>query len=375
MFNIEYQTKRRRDAQVSKIDDFPQEILFEIFTRLSVKSLLRSRCVCKSWKSLIRNPDFMNAHLKRNVLKNACDCLVIHTGYDVSGFSVYDAEEFTKRFDLELPRPKHVSYAVYGSCNGVLCISATWRVNLASPIYLLNPSIRVFKKLPDCHILQTAHFVTLGFGFHERGDDYKVVRVVRFPRKKDFFAVEVYSLRLDTWRRITATPPVSQQARFPQPKCLFFNGFLYWITVEPSQHCTSIVSFDLDSEVFQKITLPDMLFGVASVPTVQVFEESLSLFHQRKDDNVWYCDIWVVEADTWTMNRTIRLPRCESVAWPLGIRTDNKFHLVRHVRNMQRDPILVLCDPVLRRAKDTGISLSYHSQFVDAYRESLILLN
>ncbi|XP_040369409.1 BTB/POZ domain-containing protein At1g30440-like [Rosa chinensis] len=39
-------------------------ILFEIFSRLPAKSLIRLRCVCKSWSSLIRHPFFVRTHQK-----------------------------------------------------------------------------------------------------------------------------------------------------------------------------------------------------------------------------------------------------------------------------------------------------------------------
>ncbi|XP_052184040.1 F-box/kelch-repeat protein At3g06240-like isoform X3 [Diospyros lotus] len=44
----------------------PQELLFEIFKRLPLKSLLRIRSVSKSWRSLISNPQFITLHRDYN---------------------------------------------------------------------------------------------------------------------------------------------------------------------------------------------------------------------------------------------------------------------------------------------------------------------
>ncbi|GLT54820.1 hypothetical protein SLA2020_279860 [Shorea laevis] len=36
----------------------PEELVLNILSRLSPKSLFRFRCVCKTWRTLIGNPDF-----------------------------------------------------------------------------------------------------------------------------------------------------------------------------------------------------------------------------------------------------------------------------------------------------------------------------
>ncbi|XP_022722819.1 putative F-box protein At1g47790 [Durio zibethinus] len=44
---------------------FPLEIIVEILSNLPVESLLRFRCVHKSWKSLITDPFFVKKHLQK----------------------------------------------------------------------------------------------------------------------------------------------------------------------------------------------------------------------------------------------------------------------------------------------------------------------
>ena len=48
----------------------PQEIINNILIRLPVKSLLRFQCVCKHWKTLIKNPSFISHHLHFSILQN-----------------------------------------------------------------------------------------------------------------------------------------------------------------------------------------------------------------------------------------------------------------------------------------------------------------
>ena len=42
----------------------PDDIVLNILSRLPVKSLLRFRCVCKTWVSSITTPNFISTHLK-----------------------------------------------------------------------------------------------------------------------------------------------------------------------------------------------------------------------------------------------------------------------------------------------------------------------
>lgn len=234
-----YERRRRRirDGQV-----LPEEIFFKILERLPVKSLLQCGCVCQSRKTLIRSPDFISAHLETSVMKKACDYLLIETSKR-DCFSICCAETFSKCLDVKVPLSHF--YAVIGSCNGLLCMS-----DFIS-IYLWNPSIRKIKRLPIGVIQDTTYVVAIGFGFHRSKNDYKVVRVMRFERKE--FEVEVYSLRLNSWRKISVVPP---DVSVSEDKCVFLNGVVYWSTREPFQGSTFILSFDFGSEEFRRIMLP-----------------------------------------------------------------------------------------------------------------------
>ncbi|TQD90885.1 hypothetical protein C1H46_023564 [Malus baccata] len=57
----------------SSSDEIPTDIIcLQILPRLPSKSLMRFKCVCKSWSSLIRNPSFADIHqsFHRNKLTN-----------------------------------------------------------------------------------------------------------------------------------------------------------------------------------------------------------------------------------------------------------------------------------------------------------------
>ena len=50
-------------------DFLPPEILPNILLRLPTKSIVKFTCVCKTWRSLIRNPDFISAQTAAWIVK------------------------------------------------------------------------------------------------------------------------------------------------------------------------------------------------------------------------------------------------------------------------------------------------------------------
>ncbi|KAM3216273.1 hypothetical protein P3L10_025714 [Capsicum annuum] len=53
----------------------PHELIFEILKRLLAKSLMRFRCVSKSFASLISDPLFIEAHQKSCVAQFLVSCM------------------------------------------------------------------------------------------------------------------------------------------------------------------------------------------------------------------------------------------------------------------------------------------------------------
>nr|XP_028957846.1 F-box/kelch-repeat protein At3g06240-like [Malus domestica] len=180
--------------------------------------------------------------------------------------------------------------------SGLICISDA---TFDSCMYLWNPSIRKMKRLPKCLICYTQFAITtLGFGFDCGENDYKVVRIVRTGCAESICEAEVYSVRLDSWRRIRSYVPLVSHNAYLQDKSACLNGVVYWIVEDFSLCCYSILSFDLRSKSFQTMTLPERLVSVINTTSnaisIQVLKKSLSLFHLRQNVNDRYCDIWVL---------------------------------------------------------------------------------
>ncbi|XP_004300732.1 PREDICTED: F-box/kelch-repeat protein At3g23880-like [Fragaria vesca subsp. vesca] len=185
----------------------------EVLSRLPPKSLMRFKCVRKSWQRLISNSAFAAKHLsasKRNkhassttVVLRRCVADDIHSGKKevlLSSFDLCqrldgDDELHPILEDLYSPlSPGVVDWhrfcvRISTHCDGILCLTDS-----AKYIVLCDPTIKEFKCLPAPSLGSCAD----GFGYDLKSKDYKIVRVLNngFQEFKD-------GMR----RRVVAHPP------------------------------------------------------------------------------------------------------------------------------------------------------------------------
>ncbi|XP_065621229.1 F-box/kelch-repeat protein At3g23880-like [Quercus suber] len=285
-------------------NQLPEEIVAEILVRLPVKSLLRFRCVCKSWYRYIATPNFINNNLLYCNDHNRG--FFIHmpktTGSMVS-FSrphgqictVASHHTFEAISELRIPFAFQSGYSHFvGSCNGILCFS-DYRSFEFKDVYLWNPSIRKFKRLPDTCLTHLFN-VSLGFGFDSQNNNYKVVRISQSTAKPmPPPEVEVYSLSSDSWKRVGLGISWRSNVVFHKFNCTltfpFVSGNLHWMIemIEgggQERHFTSmILSFDVNSEKFKELPLPDDEGrGTRSNVVVYLWNPSIRKFKRLPDN-------------------------------------------------------------------------------------------
>ncbi|XP_019240361.1 PREDICTED: F-box/kelch-repeat protein At3g06240-like [Nicotiana attenuata] len=139
-----------------KIPILPAELITEILLRLPEDSLLRFRCVSKSWLALISSPEFVKAHLyisannkddtHRRLMMNFESITILKIALG----SLFN-ESVIEAFDLDYPTKSNGSYMrlpnfdwIVGSVNGLICLAME-----DNDLVMWNPSIRMYKKLPD----------------------------------------------------------------------------------------------------------------------------------------------------------------------------------------------------------------------------------
>ncbi|XP_047333270.1 F-box/kelch-repeat protein At3g23880-like [Impatiens glandulifera] len=228
----------------------PEEIISNILIKLPVKSLIRFKSVCRSWRELISDPIFVKAHLQGNIQdKNYAHHGLIMENYNVrscSLSSVLNEESSITTLDYSLKDQKQQIWIV-NSVNGLVCIHSK------SHIYIWNPSTRRVKRLPHYGIeIDPGDIISYGFGYEEANSDYKVVVIYRseccFERPCKVEG-KIYGLKTDSWRKIDDFYIGKQLYEYAF--CTFVSGSLNWAV-----YGGIIASFDLSKETCSVTKLP-----------------------------------------------------------------------------------------------------------------------
>ncbi|XP_073024484.1 F-box/kelch-repeat protein At3g23880-like [Primulina eburnea] len=197
-------------------ENLPQDLITEILWRLPVKSLLRFRCVSKSWLSLISSPEFETNYLEvsttrrpRIVFGSATELYTCPLNGIFNELPhVEDALcDFTKE-------NRYYKIQMVGSCNGLVCVVYTGH------IFVWNPAIRKYRQLPSPRFSSRE---PCGFGYDASSDDYKVVQIVDKLNSTPYS--RTYSLRNDSWKSLDWTHGRTSFGG----SGVFLNGAIHWI--------------------------------------------------------------------------------------------------------------------------------------------------
>ncbi|KAK1568891.1 hypothetical protein Q3G72_030138 [Acer saccharum] len=345
---------------------FSNEVVVDILSKLPVKSLICFKSVCKPWRAMFGDPKFIEMHLSNGISNKRESYLLrilpfndedgsslstdsddgsdfgmlplpdqtsVNTspGYDFDFnedeveeiYSLRDKKSFDEIGKLEVPiQSKSLYYLMVESMNGVVCLIETdddegWypTVNM----FLWNPATREFKTLPKPYINRftgPVRVAAVGFAFHPKINDYKVVTIVHSVEINSL-KVEVFSLKEDCWRNVGAEimqvgAPRMTLSFQDYLSSAFVNGALHWTMCKKDGYFFSenyILSFDVCTDKFNKMKLPFPYVGyellVYQAP--KTFEGPLALIAYNSIEN---CDIWLMKeygvVESWVRQYSIR---------------------------------------------------------------------
>jgi F-box interacting protein len=364
----------------------PDDIVLNILARLPVKSVLRMRCICQSWCSSITTPNFISTHTLVN--NNKDHCYIIHNLWTTRDSRVaFDCHTFDRISEFGIPHDFPSECVIVGSCNGILCVAGCGSVSTDDVIYLWNPSIRKFKQLPNTCLGKLSD-VKLGFAYHSENNDYKVVRISCSPFSTlwPLPEIEVYTLSSDSWRRLGIS--LRNNVMFYCDLFLFslplVNGAWHWmvnILEEKEKHKRReevIVSFDVNSETFRELAMPDDYINAdCCLTSLTLFKGKLAFITFGRSEqsgfrNSFY--IWVMMEygvlESW--NKVFVGP-LERLSFYVAITEYGSLLLRRAIDLVKEDFELVLVDIETLHEKDPDIQ-DPHS-CVAAFMGSLALLD
>lgn len=233
----------------------PEELLWEIFSRLPIKSLLRLRCGCKQWRSLIDDPYLCNMRLARPTSSEE-DALILTSRYG-KGASL----EFWKSaihgegaspMPIEVQFPKRVNYELQNSCDGLLCFSKDVEDNEAEEeeAFVCNPLKKNLRLIlpPPMAKSPRPDLSSYGLGFDSSINKYKVVRVYVDDYDECEMGAEVCTLeaRTSLWRKISSKTP----SFLPSRPSVYAGGALHWLAMQWPPGFHKVISFDFEQEKF-----------------------------------------------------------------------------------------------------------------------------
>ncbi|XP_059461149.1 F-box protein CPR1-like [Corylus avellana] len=334
----------------------PEELMLKILCRVPPKSLIRFRCVSKSWLEMIGNPDFFS----HNPLNYSI--LISQETPNHLLLLVKGTEKFiTKREVLSFLSYKTLdsvdqiphTLKLVASCKGLLCLHKF----RTSDVYLWNPATPSvgLKALPPVTFRVRDVFGScLGFGFDSRSNDFKVVRIliIEFQTKgiENFFHmnkyVEVYSLSGGSWRLLDLEVPMFFGFLICSGTLALDGAFIWWM---PGH---DIVVFDFSDEVFRTMPLPRLSSYWESI-NISLLNGHVTLLAFAGSGMHAKCslEIWVLlefgVKESWTRLTTIGLPM--GLEMPLGFWRRGELFME------SSEGQLVLYDPFTRTKKNLQI--------------------
>ncbi|KAJ0504867.1 putative F-box domain-containing protein [Helianthus annuus] len=337
-------------------DNIPFEIQSEIIKRLPVKSLIQFRTVSKPWKSLIDSSPFINKYSSQHTQSQR---LLVTYDDPVDSATTY----VSIADDDTFPQQKEIA---------VVC----------------NLSIRkaVGVVMPDLPSGITFGIV-VGFGVCRETMDPKIVKITYISSWDDMESissipsqVEVFTLSSGAWRGLGSSNLPRKSIRFNLDSVVI-DGVLYWLAADGVNtrsgynYYMLIISFDLTSEEFGEIHLPDSLARVDDYNlSISKVRNSLVVLRRFLDDSGF--SVWMMPdgvPQSFIRMFTIKSPDLLIK----GFRKNGEpiIEMVQHHPGQRDGSFFVAYDPCSKDIINLEIDVFARSFCVFPYIETLLLLD
>ncbi|KAJ0917068.1 putative F-box domain-containing protein [Helianthus annuus] len=374
-------------------DNIPFEIQSEIIKRLPVISLIQFRTVSKPWKSLIDSSPFINHYSTQNtqihrLLVTYDDPLDSEKKYVsiADDDDTFPHQKLSYSFPLLAKLLQHSS--IIGTSHGLVCLYGSDDSGKDMAV-VCNLSIRkavgvIVPNLPS----GTTYGIVVGFGVCGETIDPKIVKITYIiDRWIDIesitsipWQVEVFTLSTGAWRAPFSNSLPSRSFHFNMDSVVI-DGVLYWLALDGINtgrgriYYNLIVTFDLTSEEFGEIHLPDSLANTDDYNlSISKVRKSLVVIKTFMNDEGF--GVWVMldsVPKSFVRIFTIKSPDL-SVK---GFRKNGELIIESVERHPgQRDSsVLVAFDPDSKDINDFEINASAYSFCVYPHIETLLLLD
>ncbi|KAL5060394.1 hypothetical protein RYX36_031998 [Vicia faba] len=276
--NLQPSQSRRRPSNASLSSVIiPDDLIIEVFSLFTVKSVMRMRCVSKFCNFLHTDPIFVKLHFNRSPQQPHL-ALVTTSPPDTLKLVPFPVSNLLENPPITLTDdpcyvidnyfyPLKLVHRVIGSCNGLICILSYSDISSSFWLSFWNPSTRTMsKQLGFNFALFSDKFndptsFKFSFGYDNLTNGYKVVMLKFQSDKLMIVEAKIFGLRENVWREIQNFPAVPfQMLRFNHQvnEGVYLNGTLNWLAVFDLKgtYVEVIISLDLGTETYKEIQPP-----------------------------------------------------------------------------------------------------------------------
>ncbi|PWA95119.1 F-box domain-containing protein [Artemisia annua] len=303
--------------------EFGSDIMYDILSRLPVKSLCRFRCVCKLWCKYIEDPYLMTIHVKEEPMP-----IMFYTELDyllcrVSLFRTRKSKEITASFELKKDPIFEFAFKRFpsrfsknrflGYFNGLTLLSQ--EESHGYTFIVIHPLRKDFYELPTMNKISSFGKKNLvcGFGFDDSRNVFKIVCV-----SVKGIGTVVHIMGTNSWREIHQAPSYPMRG-----EGVFAHGCVHWLASphnnERDPH--KVIYFDVKQEQFGLINRPTRKnFSLINdqnghrLITNQLVELDGEVgfaytFYMTNKYNQRHMEVWVLKQKEWVMHCEFDLKR------------------------------------------------------------------
>ncbi|KAI3961603.1 hypothetical protein MKW92_032797 [Papaver armeniacum] len=335
-------------------------IVCEILSRLPAKSLMKFKCVCKSWQLLIeKDRRFIDLHFTRSKSRSTLYILPRTPEYEtrrdreswflLAELSLPSAVELVRgraTFQRQIPlSERDPSTHMLKSVNGLVCFA-----NLKHGVRIYNPSTRestpwIKSLIKQQHGHEMPEYITFNewsyFGYNPATKEHKVLSMW-YVRKQDKYGNGIGDD--ETVCEVLTVGGGKQQNSFRMVDdvllappyylgdSVYVNGSIYWYRAKPNRDESrtdydrdelSIIEFNCGTEKFREISVPNSITDICRFRSTLLMEVDgclallamkhnrtsmkMSLLHDNKDNQSskprWVEEELLLPPFEWTLNR------------------------------------------------------------------------
>ncbi|KAB1214941.1 hypothetical protein CJ030_MR5G024491 [Morella rubra] len=265
-------------------NELPEHVVIQILLCLPLVSLLRFKCLCKSWYALLSDKNFIKDcvfhDLSTSGKNKDSHFLVKRRDSTTKDFVVSRLSYETLQVSLTQPMPspylgieEKVNVFIASCCDGLVCLWDNYDLHTV----LWNPNTNDTKVVPESSLprFPADYGVVInapGFGFDDKTNDYKIIKIFTVYEPDDplvpfsligiVYPCEVYSLSTNSWSKVESSlrslPP--QLYTCGPPYKITQNGRASWWSSSGYSNWEGILTFDMSNEVFVTTVFPDEIF-------------------------------------------------------------------------------------------------------------------